>query len=93
MGTVAFNAVAMAADETAAPNSTRDLKKYHGLNISIFYNGDYFGAEWHRNDVAGPDCLICHNQNCLFCHHMLSVQKRGQTWHDNVDDDGTILFG
>ena len=33
MGTVAFGAVAMAADETAAPNSTRDLEKYVGREL------------------------------------------------------------
>jgi len=128
-----------------------DVVQAQDPGISIFYDGDYFGAEWHRSGVAGPDCLICHletyeyslraqqlkkynfkwaateasgfasvegsvkdgdlprlsynkdmfgadgkihlkirrpsDQNCLFCHHMLSVQKRGQTWHDNYMQD------
>lgn len=128
-----------------------DVVQAQDPNISIFYNGDYYGAEWHKSGVAGPDCLICHldtyeyslraqelkksnykwastvasgfasiegavsdgeiprlsynkelfgadgkvhlrirrpsDRNCMFCHHMLGVQKRGQTWHDNYMQD------
>ncbi|MEA3364409.1 MAG: hypothetical protein U9Q79_02105, partial [Candidatus Hydrogenedentes bacterium] len=128
-----------------------DVVQAQDPNVSIYYNGDYYGAEWHKTGVAGPDCLICHleaydyslraeqlkkgnfkwaatvasgfasldgsvnggdiprlsynkhmfradgkirlkiqrpsDRNCMFCHHMLGVQKRGQTWHDNYMQD------
>jgi len=37
-----------------------DVVQAQDPNVSIYYNGDYYGAEWHKTGVAGPDCLICH---------------------------------
>ncbi len=128
-----------------------DVVQTQDPGLASAYDGDYYGAEWHKSGVAGPDCLICHletyeyslraqqlkkynfkwaateasgfasvegsvqdgdlprlsynkemfgvdgkvhlkirrpsDRNCLFCHHMLGVQKRGVTWHDNYMQD------
>ncbi len=49
----------------------------------LLYNTEMFGADGKVHlKIRRPA-----DRNCLFCHHMLAVQKRGQTWHDNYMQD------
>jgi len=49
----------------------------------LSYNKHMFSADGKvRLKIQRPS-----ERNCMFCHHMLGVQKRGQTWHDNYMQD------